>query len=347
MKMFSKTQSYIALLIVASLCACNGGSTATPYSGAASNLTLTSIARWAAPRHPDRRKSWISPELAKAKASTTLFVSDSGTADVYIYSLPALKVVATITGFDQPQGECSDNKGNVWVTDTNAQTIYELSRHGYLEKELSDSLGWPAACAFDPSTGNLAVMNLFGASGADGAVLIYSKAKGIPASYTNPNQAFYNFGAYHEGNLFFDGRDANGNFMLSELAKGAKSATTITLQGGTIYFPGMVQWNTTANDLIVGDQACGNLYAGCLYGVTVAKSTGTVKSTTVLQNASGGPLCDLVQAVEFNGQVAGSDNNYCGSLPSTTYLWAYPAGGSATNYNNATDATPVGAAISK
>ena len=319
MKTFSKLQPYVALLIVASLCACGGGSAAAPYAGAASSRNLTSIARWAAPKHADRRKSWFAPELAKAKAST-LFVSDSGTGDVYIYSLPALKVLATITGFDQPQGECSDNKGNVWVTDTNAQKIYELSRHGYLENELSDSLGWPAACAFDPSTGNLAVMNLFGLSGANGAVLIYPKAKGAPDSYTNPSESFYNFGSFHDGNLFFDGRDANGNFMLSELAKGSKSATTISIHGGTIYFPGTVEWDVSANDLIVGDQACGYLYANCFYGIAVAKGVGAVKRTTNVQNASGGGLCDLVQAVEFNGQLAGSDNNYCGSSTSATYL---------------------------
>jgi hypothetical protein len=34
-------------------------------------------------------------------------------------------------------------------------------------------------------------------------------------------------------------------------------------------------------------------------------------------------------------------------MASTTYIWSYPAGGAAQAYNNSTDITPVGAAISK
>ena len=90
--------------------------------------TVTSVARGAIAKHTDLRHSWISPRLGKSK-TPSLFVSDPGTADVYIYKLSNLKLIATITGFSQPQGECSDSRGNVWIADTNARIIYELSHH--------------------------------------------------------------------------------------------------------------------------------------------------------------------------------------------------------------------------
>jgi hypothetical protein len=334
-----------AILVSLALCACNGAASPPTTGTVAPDRTTTSVARRAAAVHPDRRASWISPELANAKAPV-LFVSDSGTADVYIYSLPALKVIGTVTGFSQPQGECSDNKGNVWVTDTNAQIIYELDHHGRLENELSDTAGYPAACAWDSSTGNLAVMNLFGTGSSNGAVLVYSKGSQV-SQYHNPQQYFYNFGGYDaSGNLFFDGRDDNGKFMLSELPKGAKSPHTLSVSGGTIYFPGMVQWITTKHDLLVGDQSCGNAYTSCLYNVAVSKSAATITGKINLQNATGGNTCDLVQGVKYGKELAGSDYNFCGSSQSSTDLWPYPGGGPPTTQNGGTDSVPVGAAIS-
>ena len=333
-------------LAALALSACSNNSASVPLTGAMPQRFTTSAARWAAPPHPDRRPSWISPRLAHAK-SPVLFVSDSETASVYIYDLSTLDVLATITGLSQPQGECSDSKGNVWITDANAQTIYEVSHQGGLENELSDSLGYPVGCAWDKTTGALAVMNIFGESGAPGAVLIFKGGSGLPTSYTNASQYNYYFGGYDaKGNLFFDGLDAGGNFMLSSLPKKAKSASTITLSGGTIYFPGMVQWDAARHGLIVGDQSCGNRYASCLYTLHIGRKRAMIAATTELQNSSGGTVCDLVQGVEFGGQIAGSDNDFCGSLPSATYLWPYPAGGAPTLYNNSTDETPVGAAVS-
>ncbi len=333
-------------LIAAVQVGCSGG---TPGTAPVATLdrASTSVARSVGATRADRRPTWISPELARS-TSQLLFVSDSGTADVYIYKLPTLKLMATITGFAQPQGECSDGKGNIWVTDTNAKTIYELSHQGRLENELSDGSGYPAACAWDSTTGNLAVSNLFGIASGSGSILIYKNASESPVSYENPGQYYYNFAGYDTaGNLFFDGRDAKGDFMLSELPKGGGSAKTIALSGGTIYFPGMVQWQPTRRNLIVGDQSCGNLYASCLYTVKITQQGGTIAAETQLRTSTGGSVCDLVQGVEFNKQIAGSDYDFCGAEPSTTYVWPYPAGGTSVAHNEGTELTPVGAAISK
>ncbi|HYL26617.1 MAG TPA: hypothetical protein VEW74_02215 [Candidatus Nitrosotalea sp.] len=341
-----KPRSVLTVIVALALGGC--GVTLSPSpGGAALDRIATSVARRAAVPRPDRRKSWISPELAHAQAPL-LFVSDSGTADVYIYNLSALKLVGTLTGFEQPQGECSDNKGNVWVTDTSAKTIYELSHRGHLENELKDSSGYPVACAWDPTTRNLAVMNLFGTGSNAGAVLVYPPGSSGPSVYTNSAQYYYNFGGYDgNGNLFFDGRNASGNFMLSELPKGENSAHTVSVTGGTIYFPGMVQWNVPKKTLIVGDQSCGNEYVSCLYTLAIGKNGGTIESETSLQNYTGGQVCDLVQGILYGSKIAGSDFDFCGSDLSATYVWSYPTGGKPNLDNNRADSVPVGAAISK
>ena len=203
-----------------------------------------------------------------------------------------------------------------------ADATYELSHAGRLENTLT-GMPFHRAALGTPRSGNVAVMGLFGG----GAGPVCGKGKGSPHAYENKKQYYYDFGGYDpNGNLFFDGRSASGTFMLSELPKGGKSAYTIAISGGTIYFPGMVQWDSSNSVLVVGDQSCGSLYTSCLYTVKVAGKTGTIESTIGLQNASGGQVCDLIQGVIYNGQLAGSDNDICGSAPSTTYVWPYPCG---------------------
>ena len=119
--------------------------------------------------------------------------------------------------------------------------------------------------------------------------------------------------------------------MLSELPKGAKTALTIAIGGGTIYYPGMVQWDTTSKELIVGDQSCGGIYtasAFTLFRLQTRPERSRVRLTCRTREA--GKSAILIQGVIYKGKLAGSDNDICGSSPSTTYVWPYPAGGAPT-----------------
>lgn len=250
-----------------------------------------------------------------------------------------------MTGFTQPQGECSDTHGDVWVTDTNAKVIYKLSHGGHLVSTLSDANGYPVGCAWDRRTGNLAVMNLFGLGSTPGNVLVYPYASGNPVEFTNPDQYLYYFGDFDgKGNLFFDGSTADGKFMLSELVNGS-TVQTIKVTGGTIYYPGMVQWSRS--DLVVGDQSCSNSNNSCLYQLSVEKKTATIENKIQLDDSEGKPVCDLVQGVLIAGSnVGGSDNDFCGYESPGTYLWSVPAGGVPTAKNLHVDSLPIGAALS-
>jgi hypothetical protein len=311
----------------------------------------TTAAVRAVTAHRDLSPSWLSPDVSKKEK--VLWVSDAGTGDVYLFKLPALKHAGTITGFDNPQGVCSDDKGNVWITNLDAQDILEYSHEGVIENTLTDSTGYPAGCAWDPMTGNLAVTNLFDVSSEPGAVLVYPHASGSPTAYRNKAQETYYFAGYDaKGNLFFDGRNSSATFVLSELPKGAAKAHSIEVIGGTIDFPGTVQWYATGNYLIVGDQLCGAINAACLYHITIAHNAGTIAGRTNLKGYTGGNLCDLVQGTQYGTKFFGSDYNGGGSTctgpASTTYMWAYPAGKDPSVYTTGpAESTPIGAAVSK
>ncbi len=284
---------------------------------------------------------------AKDISSDWVFVSDPASGQVYVYTLPTLKLIQIIQGFTQPLGECSDNKGDVWLTDGSARTIYKLLHSGRIDGRLSDTNGYPNACAWDPKTGSLAVMDQLGVSSHSGAVLIYHHASGVPNIYYNPKQFYYNFGGFDSaGNLFFDGRTAAGAFVLSELPVNASQAKTIRVSGGKIYTPGMVQWDAATDELVVGDQNCGNQPVSCIYQIKIGNDRGTIAGQTKLRYSSGGEVCDLVQGVLWKKSVVGSDNNLCGSRSSGTYGWPYPGGGPPTSQNVRYDSQPFGTAIS-
>jgi hypothetical protein len=300
--------------------------------------------------HPDLSPTWLSSDISKA--TKVLFVTDAGTDDVYLFNLSTLKHLGTITGFDDPQGACSDNKGNVWITNLDGQNVDEYSHEGVLENTLTDSTGYPVGCAWDPTTGNLAVTNFDDISSEPGAVLVYHHASGSPTAYRNKAQSFYFFAGYDtKGNLFFDGKNSNGTFMLSELRKGHVKAGSIEIIGGTIYFPGTVEWYATGNYLIVGDQFCGDVNATCLFHLTIARNAGTIKGKTTVKSYTGGSICDLVQGTEYGTQFLGSDYEYgspCSGLPSTTDTWPFPRGKDPSLYTTRpTETEPLGLAVSK
>lgn len=319
--------------------------------------------------HPDHHKSWLSPELKADRSGRLLFVSDPGTYDVYIFRIPGLKLLGTLTGFSQPQGECSDNLGHVWVDNTGYYSgnhvIYEYAHDGTLINTLNDPTGLPVACAWDAKTGNLAVANIFDDGGSEpaGEILVYPEASGTPTSYTDPDMYYYYYMGYdNESNLFIDGTTAypSYSFVLGELPKSGSAAFTINLTGGTIYDPGGVQWYTPGNDLIVGDQVCGGNYpeTSCLYAVSTSGSAGTITGSTHLNNAMGTPVCDVGQTVRTGGGIYGGDleypypsGGYCASggassVPSAVYHWRYPAGNDPIRGTTNTQSEPDGMAIS-
>ncbi len=285
---------------------------------------------------PDTSPSWIAPGAA---SGALLYVSDLGNFDVRVFTYPALKPAGKLTGFVQPQGECVDRAGNVWIANTEGMDLREYAHGGTTEiARVSDVLGYPAGCAVDPKSGNLAVTNIENFSG-NANVLVYKRARGTPAVYGNATLSSFYFAAYDpQGNLYVSARSSPSTFSLGVLARGAHSIALVTVSGGTIYFPGTVAWS--GSELVLGDQRCNNTASSCLYRLTVTGKTARIAGATSL-----GGACDVAQAWVGVSRVAGGDYSNCSHQGSSADLWPYPAGGKPTA--RVTGFTqPVGAVVS-
>jgi len=294
--------------------------------------------------HNGHTKTWISPDIARSPR--LFFQSDYGNSVVDVYAMPSMTLKATLSGFSGPQGLCSDSAGNVYVDNTNTLQVLKYSRTGSLLATYNDSYGYPVGCSVDPATGNLAVSNIFGLSGA-GQVLVFTSPSASPTVLSNPSQYYYYFVGYGPGSsIWTSGKNSYGTYMVSGC--GASSCSTIPLSGGTIYFPGGVQWDNSRGEWVLFDQLCNDSNEACSYPVS---GSGVLGTPTDYSNYNGGGACDIVQGtIAAHGMkyVAGGDYEYCGGSSSFSGRWAYTAGGTPTNY--ATNASPyfepIGAAIS-
>ena len=344
MRILSRRSYALSVLAAAALLSgCNGSggsqsSGLTPSSGMTSHAlnpsdTFVGV-KWIGNVRSDRQQSWISPDVQRAPR--LLFVSDTATDDVDIFTIPDMTLKGTITGFNQPQGECSDKHGNVYVADTQATQVEEYSRAGTLLNTYPDTSGYPVGCAVNPLNGDLAVANVSGFSGR-GQVLIFTNPLARPTSLINRAQVSYFFLGYDiHGDLWVDGRDKLKNYILS--ACGRSLCHTVKLSGGKIYFPGAVQWDQKEYSWVLFDQRCGNNAAACSYWVS---GSGVLGQATNYQRYNGGPVCDMIQGVVAaygKRYTAGSDYEYPGCAyagNSTVNRWQYPAGGAPTNsYRN-------------
>lgn len=293
-------------------------------SGAVTNGRVLTTGR------PDRGRSWMAPD---AKKRDLLYVSDSfpyGSNDVYVYSYPKGKLEGTLTGFNEPSGQCVDKAGNVFIANFGASQILEYAHGGTSPiNTLSDPGYYPLGCSVDPTTGNLAVTNRLSTSFTAGDVAIYEDASGTPTSYTAPNFYYYEFCGYdNRGNLYIDGTTKGSALEYAELTSGSSSFSTLTINQ-SIGFPGGVQWDGA--HLAIGDQS-----AAVIYQFSISGSTGTKVGSTPLTGSK-----DVVQFWIQGKKVIGPDAGLA-----HVAFYKYPAGGSPIK-TIAGLGEPVGATVSK
>jgi hypothetical protein len=316
-----------AVTALAMLTACNdAGTSLAPPNSQPGNLighVLLPGSNATAVR-PDRHASWMDLD---AKKSILLYGAAFSTNDVDVYTYPKGKLVGTLTGFNEPQGECVDHAGNVFVANTGTSQIIEYAHGGTSPiATLNDPNQYPVSCSVDPSTGDLGVTNILSTSGGPGSVSIYKKARGTPKTYSDSNFARMDFLGYdNSGNLFVDGSNSSASFRYAELPKGSKTFIDITLEK-TIGFPGDIQYDGTYT--AIGDQGNANVYQ---------TSGGTVVGTTTLGGAQQVGtffiLGDKILCPEScNGDVA---------------IYAYPAGGAPIKTLKLADGAPGVVVISK
>jgi hypothetical protein len=261
----------------------------------------------------------------------TLFISDSGTNEVQMYDFPSNTYIGQLSsppeGFQEPQGMCSDNKGDVYLANTGEESIDEFAHDGTYVQTLKDSGEYPVGCAFDKSTDNLAVSNIISTSDSAGSVAIYTKATGTPQIVSGGGfqRVFFLAYAGKTGVLYLDGENASYGFAYGSLKSG--SIKSITVTGATINFPGTVNWSAQTQSMNIGDQDGAVLYQ--------VSSSGKITGSTPLTGSS-----DIVQGTIKGPRFVGPD---AGSASVQTY--AYPAGGSAQSTITGLS-EPIGSAVS-
>jgi hypothetical protein len=309
-----------AFAIVAALLAGCAGRSVVPGDGPPGN---------AAGARADRGFSWMAPD-AKRKKTRLLYVSDDGTNDVYVYSYPQGTLEGTLTGFSFPEGECADKKGDVFIANSDAQTILEYAHGGTTPiQTLSDAGYFPVGCSVDPTTGNLAVANTYNTTFTGGGIAIYQKATGEPTIYTDTELNFPHLCGYDaRGNLYADGFNSAFSFAFAEIPKGSSGFTAITLNQ-SIGFPGQVQWD--GKYVAVGDDD-----ASTIYQFTIGGTSGTKAGSTPLNGAR-----DMAQFWIAGTKVIGPD-----TLDADVGFWNYPTGGSEIKTISGLS-QPVGATVSK
>jgi hypothetical protein len=156
-------------------------------------------------QHAARSKSWMLPEAKSIKR----LVYASDTQDVLVFDYDTGRQVGTLTGFQQPYGQCVDKDGNVFLTTEigSAGAVLEYRHGGSNPIKTFSTAGHPIGCSIAPKTGDLA-----GANGLPGDLVdiqIWKHASGIPISYSNESDCsgMWPPGYDNKDNLFVETGD--------------------------------------------------------------------------------------------------------------------------------------------
>ncbi len=240
----------------------------------------------------------------------TLFLSDafggsSFTGAIYMFDyvtgVALGQVAAPPEGFDEVQGGCSDDNGNVYFANTAMLTIDEFDHSGTYVATFADPGEFPDGCSYDKSSGDLAVSNIIDTSGGPGSFSIFKNGV-LQHTYTPPNMARVYFIGYQgkTGVLWIDGSDSSGNFAYDSFKDG--TFTDVGIHGVTIAFPGSLQWSAQTKTMVLGDQ--GTFSAPAFYWID---DNGNVVGQTVLQCDQTSDFCDVVQATIKGSGIVGPD----------------------------------------
>jgi hypothetical protein len=256
--------------------------------------------------------------LPEAKGEALLYVSREDRGEVAVLSYPKGKSVGSVGGFARPWGLCTDNKGNVFVTDEQNQDIVEYAHGGSSPiATLSDAgNGAPGDCSFDATTGNLAVTNYAAPTweaGGPGNLVIYANEQGTPTMYSIPKMDYYFSCAYdNQGNLFVSG--GSGGTVFAELPKGSASFEILSLP---FFYNYALYWD--GHYIAVGAGTSPKIYRLSVSGSNV-KVAGTVT------------LDEPKQETRLHYFWIG-DNNVVGALHyDKVGFWPYPRGGQGTKF---------------
>jgi hypothetical protein len=270
-------------------------------------------------------KAAATPLLPTPKGRNLLYVSN-GQA-VYVYTFPRGKSVGLVSGPLGPKGLCTDKLGDIFVPWVyNVGGVNEYAHGGGTPiAYLGVDFNWPNGCSINPKTGALAVVAGPNNERAVVAVYRYERKRGwgLSRDYSASFMAMSDFCGYDDkGNLFIDGKDSSGKFVLAELPKGGKSFVPIAVTQ-TIEGPGQIQWD--GQHLAIGDTG---VSPSVLYQFDISGSGAVNVGSTTLSDSK------TVEQfwIQGNTVVAPDSKRTCGSSTGGCIaIYGYPNGGNAIN----------------
>ena len=154
----------------ASLTACGGaqppigGPDAMPRSSSQSPLGFQ--------REPGFSPKKLALSGKKKTGEELIYVSSFESSSVFVYDYSVAARRQTLTGFNEPAGECSNGK-DVWITNFGGSEIFEYAAGGSSPLATLGDPGFrPLGCSYDPVTGNLAVSNYATTSSQNGNIVL-------------------------------------------------------------------------------------------------------------------------------------------------------------------------------
>lgn len=211
--------------------------------------------------------------------------------NVSFRALPKLRKLVSIP-YTHLHGACSDPSGHVFVTQSGTSgsgEVIEFAHGGTSAVATLSDTGMAMACAYDRSTGNLAVANTYDADAPGGPgpdIAVYTDETGTPTLYADPLDSILSCSYDLNGNLFIGGLKRHGHFVLMELPRGSTTVNVITIDGdiGGEYRREDVQWHDGTLFITSVDRRPD--HGTRVYVLSINGSTATVEGTIKLHTVN-------------------------------------------------------------
>lgn len=240
--------------------------------------------------------------------SNDLIYATGGCGGACLLSYPDGAQVGNISLSGLVEGTCSDDQGNVFITNDNV--VLEFAHGGTTPIKTLNLPGYAATgCSVDPMTGNLAVVF----TGSNANVAVFPSGTGSPMTYAAHTVAFA-CGYDNASNLFVSGYNNSGT-NISELSNGQSSFQLLTIKG-QLGNPGQIQWDGA--QMAFESRTKGNIK---ILRLRITGTKAKVVGTTHLKSVKG----QAFQSWIYNGAVLVPYGNH-GQYAKDIGVWTYPGG---------------------
>jgi hypothetical protein len=233
--------------------------------------------------------------------------------NVSFQARPSLRKLVSIP-YVHLHGACSDPSGHVFVTQHGASgsgEVIEFAHAGTSAVATLSDTGMATACAYDRSTGNLAVANIYDADAPGGPgpdIAVYADETGMPTLYADPFSDSIRSCSYDpSGNLFIGGVRRHGHFVLEELPRGSNTVKAITIDQriGREHRSEDVQWHHGSLFVMSVDHR--RDHSTHVFVLNISGSTATVKGTIRLHTVNANEKATGPWMVLFGGYAVTTD----------------------------------------